>query len=50
MLDSTTENKMMEWGIQAAEVAIQEHKKIRAIAVSSDTAKKISGLGELMLN
>lgn len=50
MLDSPTENKMMEWGIQAAEVAVQEHKKKRALAVSSVTGKEMSGLGAVMLN
>lgn len=50
MLDSPTENKMMEWGIQAAEVAMQEHKKKCALAVSSVTGKKMSGLGAVMLN
>lgn len=50
MLGSPTENKMMEWGIQAAEVAMQEHRKKRALAVSSVTGKKMSGLGAVMLN
>lgn len=50
MLDSPTENKMMECGIWVAEVAIQEHKKKRALTISSVTGKKMSGLGAIMLN
>lgn len=50
MLDSPTENKMMECGIRVAEVAIQEHKKKRALTISSVTGKKMSGLGAIMLN
>ena len=50
MLDSPTENKMTECGTQAAEVAIQEHKKKRALTISSVTGRKMSGLGTIILN